>query len=195
MIGIWNLWLPFVLLFAIFWAAMTWASRKRGKPIEGPEIYEFVGKNRSFLLGYLPFIMTIIGSIFVPIRFGTTLFWIGLLVYILGFVSIIIAIYSFAKFKGGVNTTRIYRYSRNPMCVGEFLFILGLNLMGWSISLANIIFVILSILWVATTHWWILQEEAFLQSKYGNSFREYMNRVPRYIGILKTNKNEKEAGR
>lgn len=183
-VGFWNLWLPFLLGHAVIWASMAWADRKRGKPIEDPEIYKLADKKRMFLLGYLPFIALLIGAIFVPINIGT-LFWIGLLIFASGIIMNVISMYSFAQFKGGLNTTGIYRYSRNPMYVGGFLFVLGLNLMGWSISLANAIFWILSILWVAATHWGVLQEEAFLESKYGNSFREYMKKVPRYVGIPK----------
>lgn len=31
-------------------------------------------------------------------------------------------------------------------------------------------------------HCTVLLEEAFLEHKYGDSYREYMNKVPRYIG-------------
>lgn len=181
-VGFYNLWLFFVLGYAIIWASMAWANRKRGKPIEDPKIYELHGKKRMFVCGYLPFIALLIGSIFVTINIGTS-FWIGLLISISGIILNMIAMYSFARFAGGLNTTGIYRYSRNPMYVGGFLFVLGLNLIGWFISLINTIFMVLSILWIVATHWGVLEEESFLENKYGNSFREYMKKVPRYVGI------------
>ena len=183
-VGFFNLWLFFVLGYGIIWASMAWADKKRGKPIEDPEIYALQGKKRMFLLGYLPFIALLIGSVFVPINIGI-LFWIGLPIFISGIALNVISMYSFAQFTDGLNTTGIYRYSRNPMYVGGILFVLSLNLMGWSISLANIIFMVLSILWIGSIHWGVLQEESFLLKKYGNSFEEYMNRVPRYVGIPK----------
>lgn len=185
-VGFYNLWLFLVLGYAIIWASMAWANRKRGKPFECPEIYELYGKKRIFVCGYLPFIALLIGSIFVTINIET-LFWIGLLIFISGIILNIMAMHSFARFTGRLNTTGIYRYSRNPMYVGWFLFVLGLNLMGWSISLINTIFMVLSILWIVATHWSVLHEESFLENGYGNSFREYMKKVPRYVGIPKKN--------
>jgi len=183
-LGFYNLWFLFVLGYGIILASMAWANQKRGKPIEDPEVYELHGKKRMFVCAYLPFISFLIGSIFVSINIGT-LFWIGSPVFISGIMLNIIAMYSFSQFTGGLNTMGIYRYSRNPMSAGIFLFVLGLNLMGWSISLMNIIFVILSVLWIGATHLAVLQEESFLENKYGNSFREYMKKIPRYVGMPK----------
>ncbi|MEA3223239.1 MAG: methyltransferase, partial [Thermodesulfobacteriota bacterium] len=152
MLGFWNLWLLFVIGYGIIWASMILTDKKRGKPIEDPEIYKLHGKKRMIIGGMLPFIALLFGSIFISINLGS-LFWVGLLIFIFGIILNIVAMYSFAQFKGGVNTTGIYQYSRNPMYVGGFLFVLGLNLMGWSISLMNMIFVGLSLLWIGATHW------------------------------------------
>ena len=184
-VGFFNLWIFSIPGYGIIWALMVWANKKRGKLIEDPELYTFCGKKRTFLLGYLPFIAILIGSVLVPINTGV-LFWIGLPIFISGIILNVIAMCSFAQFTGGLNTTGIYRYSRNPMYVGGILFLLGLNLMGYSISLINIMFMVLSILWIGCTYWNVLQEESFLLKKYGNVYREYMKRVPRYIGILKS---------
>ena len=181
-VGVCNLWLSFILGYGIIWVLMAWANKKRGKPIEDLEMYAVYSKKRMFLLGYLPATALFIGSIFVPVHFGIR-FWVGVSIFVSGIILNVISMCSFARFTGGLNTTGIHRYSRNPMYVGGFLFILGLNLIGWSISLVNTIFIILSILWVVTTHWWVLQEEYFLETKYGNSFKKYKERVPRYIGI------------
>ena len=98
--------------------------------------------------------------------------------------------HSFAQSTDGLNTAGIYRFSRNPMYVGGFLFIAGLNLMGLHISAFNIVFCILSLIWVAATHWTILQEESFLEYKYGDSFTAYMRAVPRYLGMPKRTHRE-----
>ena len=60
-------------------------------------------------------------------------------------------------------------------------FIFSLNLMGWSISIMNIVFVILSVFWMAGIHWSVLLEESFLEDKYGATYRKYTQNVPRYL--------------
>jgi len=56
--------------------------------------------------------------------------------------------------------------------------------------LVNIIFMVLSILWVVTNYWWVLQEETFLKGKYGDACREYIKRTPRYVGIPRSMKGD-----
>ena len=179
MVEFWNLWLFFVLGYGTIWFSMILANRRRGKPIEDPELYKFHGKKPGIIE------MTITISLFlvsfsIPIKFGI-IFLIDLPVFILGIILNVIAIYSFACFTGDVNTGGIYRYSRNPMYVGGFFFVFGLNLMGWSISLLNTILVILSIFWMVGIHWSVLLEESFLQNKYGEAYMKYKQSVPRYL--------------
>lgn len=53
--------------------------------------------------------------------------------------------------------------------------------MGWSTSIWSIAFLALFIISIPYYHWNALLEEAFLVHKYGDSYREYMNRTPRYF--------------
>ena len=179
MIGFWNLWLLFVIGYSTIWASMILADRKRGKPIEDLEIYEFHGKKPGIIEMTITLSLFLI-SFFIPLKFGIT-FLIGLPAFILGIILNVIAMYSFACFTGSVNTGGIYRYSRNPMYIGGFFFIFGLNLMGWSISIMNIVLVILSVFWIAGIHWSVLLEESFLEDKYGETYQEYKQKVPRYF--------------
>jgi len=183
MIGLWNLWLFFVPGYGIIWASMIWANRKRGKPIEDPGHYKFHGR-KVVVIGWTWLIALFVLSLFTPVNFGI-LFWIGLPFFIVGIVLNAISMHSFAQFTGGLNTTGIYRYSRHPMYVGGFFFLLGLCLMGWSTSGWSIAFLALFILSIPYYHWNALLEESFLEHKYGNSCLEYMNKTPRYLGGLK----------
>ena len=179
MIEVWNLWLLFVIGYGTIWASMILADRKRGKPIEDPEIFEFHGKKSGIIEMTITLSLFLI-SLFIPIKFGIT-FLIGLSAFIFGIILNVIAMYSFVCFTGSVNTGGMYRYSRNPMYIGGFFFIFGLNLMGWSISIMNIVFVILSVFWMAGIHWSVLLEESFLEDKYGETYQEYKQKVPRYF--------------
>jgi len=179
MIGVWNLWLFFVLGYGVIWASMGWANRKREKPIEDPELYKFHGK-KILVIGWMWLIVVFLVSLFVPVNFKF-LFWLGLSLFIIGIILNVISMYSFAQFTGGINITGIYRYSRNPMYVGGFFFLSGLCLMGWSKSAWSIAFFILFIISLPYYHWTILLEEGFLENKYGEPYLKYKQNVPRYL--------------
>ena len=185
MIGIWNLWLFFVIGYGIIWASMVLVSRKRGKPIEDPEFYKMPGGKKCMAIGWIWLIVLLLISIFTPVNFGS-LFWLGLPYYLLGIILNLIAVHSFARFTKGVNTTGIYRYSRNPMYAASFFFLLGLCLMGWSTSVWSVVLLIFFIVSIPFYHWTVLLEESFLEHKYGKSYCEYRKKVPRYIGAPKT---------
>lgn len=179
MLGLFNLWLFFIPGYGITWILMALADRKRGKPIEDRELYNFHGK-KVLVIGWAWLIMLLLICLFTPINFGV-LFWIGLPLFIAGIVLNSIAMYSFAQFKGRVNTNGIYRHSRNPMYIGGFFFLLGLCLMGWSTSAWSIALLIMFIVSIPYYHWTVLLEEAFLEHKYGESYLKYRQSVPRYF--------------
>ena len=184
MLGLWNLWLFFIPGYGLIWALMIWANRKRGKPIEDTDFYKMPNGRKCYVIGWIWLIAVFLVSLFTPINFGL-LFWIGLPLFIIGILLNAIAMYSFARFTGGVNTTGIYRYSRHPMYIAGLFFLLGLCLIGWSTSVWSVVLLILFVLSVPFYHWTALLEEAFLVKKYGDSYHEYMNKTSRYVRILK----------
>jgi protein-S-isoprenylcysteine O-methyltransferase Ste14 len=76
-----------------------------------------------------------------------------------------------------LNTQGPYAYVRNPLYLGNFLICLGLLLVAdnlWSYLIG------LSFFWIQ--YFFIIRaEESFLLRKYGQEFRSYMGRVPRWI--------------
>lgn len=67
------------------------------------------------------------------------------------------------------------------MYLTDFLFFLGLG-----IATASWIFLLFSILWVATNFFLGNPEERDCLDKYSDSYREYMSRTPRWLGIPKS---------
>ncbi|MFC1558200.1 methyltransferase family protein [candidate division KSB1 bacterium] len=187
-LNLYNIWLPFVIGYSAIWISMVYANRKRGKPIEDPEIYKLHNPKKMAAAGLIPTAAIFICSIFIPIQPGNLL-WIGILIFTIGIIMSMAASFSFTGFTEGVNISGVYRFSRNPMYMGGFLFFLGLNLMGWTYSLINVIFVFLFVVWMGVTHWCVLKEESFLEYKYGDTYREYQGRVPRYAGLMKKKDN------
>ena len=184
MTTIWNLWVFFVPGYGVIWAAMIRANRKRGKPIEDPEFYKTSRGKACAVIGWIQLVALLLVSLFAPFNFGIP-FWVGLPFYLLGIALNLAAMHSFARFTGGLNVTGIYRYSRNPMYIGAFFLFAGLCLMSWTASVGSIAFLVLCVLSIPYFHWTVLLEEAFMERKYGDAFREYKNRTPRYAGVPK----------
>ncbi|MBN1198152.1 MAG: DUF1295 domain-containing protein, partial [Bacteroidales bacterium] len=118
------------------------------------------------------------------------LLWVGVSLFLLGIALNISAMHSFSDQPEKVNTRGIYRYSRNPMYVGGFMLLLGLCLMGYSFSLPYALFVLFFFLWMLTILYSVKKEEAFLAEKYGEEYRLFKQRIPRYLGLPMT-KNQK----
>jgi protein-S-isoprenylcysteine O-methyltransferase Ste14 len=70
-----------------------------------------------------------------------------------------------------------YRFSRNPMYVGLTLFQLGLGLLLNSVWISALALPALALVHFKA----VLPEERYLFTKFGDSYREYLGRVRRYL--------------
>ncbi len=123
------------------------------------------------------FFGNIIFAIFVPLKLGTGWFWCGLSVFIVGMAGYVVSIMNYADTPMDQPVVRgLYRISRNPIHVSSFIALLGIGIatLSWIILLVA---VAVQILMHKTT----LEEERFCLEKYGDSYREYMGSVPRYL--------------
>ncbi len=177
-----NLWIFYVSGYIFAYPLRKWADKKRGEPFEDSEL-------ASQKKAYIPAAIWIFGgfviSLFVPVTLGF-LFFIGLVCAVLGLAIVGMAFYSFAQ-GPGLATSKIHKYSRNPNYVGMDIFIGGLVLIGWSESFWSIVFLGYFIYTICFLHVAILVEEKFLARKYGNSYKQYLARTPRYFGIRRSN--------
>ncbi len=78
--------------------------------------------------------------------------------------------------RGGFVASGPYRFTRNPQYVGDIVFFVGVGVMANSVFLwiAN---VLLSLCFVVAP----LTEEPWLEEQYGDAYREYRTRVPRFL--------------
>ncbi|MEG1207469.1 MAG: isoprenylcysteine carboxylmethyltransferase family protein [Angelakisella sp.] len=120
----------------------------------------------------------IVYMFFLKIKFVSIwLFYTGVVVYVIGIILLIVSVVSFATpAKSGINESGIYRLSRNPMYVAYFVFFFGCVLLTQSLVLLAVVLV-----FQITSHWIILSEERWCIRKFGNEYRQYMERVRRYI--------------
>jgi len=74
-------------------------------------------------------------------------------------------------------TTGVYRFSRNPMYVGNVLFLLA-----WMIYLANPLNVLFIVAYmVYTTKFQIIPEERILTEHFGDEYRAFCQQVRRWL--------------
>ncbi len=77
---------------------------------------------------------------------------------------------------GKLTVSGPYRWSRNPQYLGWLLFLLGFALNDWSLwCLAALIVV------AASLHLLVLIEEEHLRRVFGEPYREFCRRIPRYL--------------
>jgi len=102
---------------------------------------------------------------------------VGLVTYGLGVLLCLASVSNFAKSaENGINLKGLYRISRNPMYMAYFIYFLGCVLLTRSLLLLAILMV-----FQISSHWIILSEERWCIKKFGEEYRDYMNRVRRYI--------------
>jgi len=118
-------------------------------------------------------------SIFVPLKLGTVWFYAGLPIILAGLVTETIVLVNWAKTPIDEPITRgLYHYSRHPMYISFFLLLLGI-----AIATAAWVFLVFAVgLTIVSFVFTGIEEQACLE-KYGDAYRDYMNRTPKYIRL------------
>ena len=126
--------------------------------------------------------LTLIYSIFLPLQLGTWWFYTGLLIYLLGLIMVLLVSISFASAPLDEPLSEgIYAISRHPQYFGFFLAYAGIG-----IACASWVLLLCALVWILSWQFGIEEEERILLEKYGEAYRQYMNRTPRWIGIPKS---------
>jgi protein-S-isoprenylcysteine O-methyltransferase Ste14 len=182
-IGIWNAWI-FIIPFIIYWfVGIKFVFSKRM-----PEQTSIKRRKIEIVSNLLVLSMfgSFIYSIFVPIKLGTIWFYVGLLIYLIAMFLIIVSMINFATTSIHIPVTKgAYRYSRNPMFIGFFLCFFGI-----SIACISWVYLALTLFFILTTVYLSPFEEAITLGHYGKSYKEYMERTPKWIGIPKSGKRK-----
>jgi protein-S-isoprenylcysteine O-methyltransferase Ste14 len=130
-------------------------------------------------LGTIVWVLLFLYSIFLPLPLGTPLLYAGIALFVAGLIIIEAATVPWAKTAMDEPVTGgIYRYSRHPIYMGVFIQYIGIG-----IASASGLFLLLVILQIALSISTVPAEERFCLEKYGDSYRTYLNKTPRWIGI------------
>jgi len=120
------------------------------------------------------------------IEFGSLSFILATTLIVIGLVGLYFSmsrltwVVSIGQKTEGLHQAGLYRFSRNPQIVAYFFAVLGYSLL-WPALLGAV--------WVALylgiAHMMVRTEEQHLASVFGDEYREYCARTPRYVGPTK----------
>jgi len=183
-LGLWNAWILVIPLLIISFSDMrATAARESGKAGD----FQLTRKENIIMNAvFLPMVVSWVYTVFLPLQLGTTWLISGLIIYLFGIVSTIVAILNFATSpKDKVITTGLYRFTRNPTYIGIILMHIGLG-----IACSSWLFLLLTVIMMIMFNAVLPSEERYCLYRFGDEYRKYKNRTPRWIGIPKSEKSD-----
>jgi protein-S-isoprenylcysteine O-methyltransferase Ste14 len=185
-IGIWNTWIFMVAWVFFHVVPIDWPIfrydikamyKKSGASVPYNRTEKILNKVEMAI-----WIILFIYSIFLPLPLGTSLLYAGIALFVVGLMIGGIAFIPWTTTSFDEPITRgLYRYSRHPIYIGVFIQYLGIG-----IASASGLFLLLIVVQIALSVPSVAAEERFCCDKYGDTYREYMNRTPRWIGVPKS---------
>ena len=161
-------------------------SRQRSKEeIEKDEpVPAFQKKEKILALSTHAIILPValIYSIFLPLKLGTAWLYAGLAIFVVALVISITTLFNIASAPAEKPAARgVYKFSRHPIYFSGFLMFISVG-----IVCASWVFLFFAAVWIVFWQIVVPAEERLLIEKYGDSYRDYRDRTPRWIGIPKS---------
>jgi len=186
-LGFWNAWI-LVLSFFSLYIVFGILDRLRGqKGSSRPSTWPLNEKEKKLdRIALLIVLVYVIYRFFLPLKLGTAWLYIGLLVYLFGMIFTIVAATNLMNTPTDRPATKgLYRISRNPIYLGMCLIFIGIG-----IACASWLWLLLGAVALILQNILIDAEERWCLEKYGDAYREYINRTPKWIGIPKSEKRD-----
>jgi len=180
-IGIWNGWI-LMTVFILQMIMMAFADKKVQERTHVPKEARKtrVEKTIRYLVNLVWF-AALIYSVFLPLRTGTVWLVVGLLFFLPGVLMMAAGTAAFMTTPSERMIQKgVYRFSRHPMYLATFLVCLGS-----AIASTSWLFLVLTLILIIGCHLEALLEERICVEKYGDVYRYYMEKVPRWVGTLK----------
>lgn len=174
-LGWYNAWIPAVSMQLIQLAFMM-IYKESGKRVVDTSWYTAKDKRNAALSSFSQMALLAV-SVFVPFKFGTVWFTIGAALYALAVAMFVAAFYAYSKAPlNNAITGGIYRLSRNPM-----YFAFNVGMVGICIATLSLWFTLVVIPFFVTTHLLIVSEERYCEKTYGEEYKAYKEKTPRYF--------------
>ncbi len=181
-IGVWNAWIfmiwPWIDTLAVRLIGLDVYRRASGQP-------EMKTSHRYRVVSSVSMVidtMAVAYSIFLPLQLSTIWFYVGLAIFLTGLVVLTTATVNFATTPMDVPITKgIYHYSRHPLYLASLLiyFSVGIASDSW-------VFLLFFVVQSVSIRIAAVGEERFCLEKYGEAYREYIDKTPRWLGLPKS---------
>ena len=175
-LGRMNGWIPIFIFYTLFGLFLLSCP----KPIVR-KLYSAKGwSKRDYTLSALgkPFALVYLALVILsPLKLGTPIFWIGAVMYMVGFLIMFTALFEYRATPADQPVrSGIYKYSRNPQWVG-----LEVMFLGTAVACGNGLAILLLLTCASFYHFRILGEEKACEEEYGEPFQDYLGSVSRYF--------------
>lgn len=179
--------LLFLLLGLIFMMTMLKVKRNDGELFGRPtiNIYAQFFSKFALILPAIIFFLSLAGIHFPRYHLPGWTNPITSMLFLVGMVLLYLSLWHLGRFtKMGLpkndeialQTSGIYRLSRNPMYFGLILLAVASTML-----LPNLLNMVLTVAGILIHHRIILREEAFLEEKFGDQYRDYKRKTRRYF--------------
>ena len=166
--GFYNAWLLFAIYYVINFGLMLQIPKHNiGRFIKIKKI------KYTTLINYILYYGFFVISIFIPLKQGFLIFYIGIGLFIIAVFLYTASMFSFAvsEYDKPI-TNRMYKYSRHPIYISFFMLLIGISL-----SAASFLLLITAAAHIISTYFIMKEEEKQCIEKYGKEYIEYKNKV------------------
>ena len=189
-LGWFNGWILLVVLYGTFGILLLIFPKAVVARLYEYDRSRWSKKQRAYyVIGKILILVNIVLTILTPLKVGSTVFIIGVIPFAIGITGFTIALLDFKNTPLNQPITKgLYGISRHPQAL--MLLVAGV---GISLAIGSWIVLLLVVTAALFGRSRTLAEESALLEQYGDSYRDYMKRVPRYF-LVKTRfkENEKE---
>jgi len=183
-LGLWNAWI-LMLVYILHPLIMLVVDKAVGTG----KIFKKMGdaptdkrEKRDNIIAMVILFLLILYSIFLPLKAGASWFYAGLAIWLVGLVMFLAAIVNVAATPAGqVFKKGMYRYSRHPLYISVSAIFLGVG-----VASTSWVFMFLTAIYIILQNSQADAEERGCLNTYGEEYKEYMNRTPRWMGIPKS---------
>ena len=181
-IGVWNAWIITIFTILTGMVPAFFVNKERMKTMEKWPPYSKTEKILALSTHVVIMPVAAIYSIFLPLKLGTVWLYVGLPVCFLSGMLVLLVYINIANTPPNEPVTKgAYRVSRHPLYFSQFLLYVGTG-----IACASWVFLLFAAAWIILWHIVLPTEERGLCEQYGDAYREYINRTPRWIGMPKS---------